>query len=65
MHLEILQTFRSSEQEDRAEATEDEDLGLYVQLTQGIEMQAIRVFHSISAVYGMSEHIIRHDYSLA
>lgn len=45
-------------------AAEDEDLGLYVQLTQGIEM-AIRVFHSISAVYGMSEHIIRHDYSFA
>jgi hypothetical protein len=40
---------------------EDEDLRRFMLYGN----REIRVFHSISAVYGMSEHIILYDYSIA
>ena len=65
--LEILQLFlvdaENASRRQEGEALEDEDLRLLC--VAYMENREIRVFHSISAVYGMSEHIILYDYSIA
>lgn len=47
------------------EELEDEDLRLLCAAYMENREMEIRVFHSISAVYGMNEHILLYDYSLA